>query len=268
MDERRRDARRPFHGTDPGGSDDPRRSYDVLFRRARGTARFLRDKLGFPAVNLGEGWLIFDLPEADMGCHPADETGGAPSGTHNISFYCDDIEETVAELQARGVEFTGPVVQPRLWPGDLLPRSRRVRGPTLPAAIHQVLLEWSGGVVSGGTLTIRELLMARSVFLAALVVGHAIVLLASGVATLWWSSDLMLWLIHLVGEERALGADNVVPVPGGGKLLTNPGGMFQWTLPFWFLGVVQITGAITLLGLWWSRRSTAPASRSRQRGMP
>ncbi len=110
--------------------------------------------------------------------------------------------------------------------------------------------------------------MARSVFLAALVVGHAIVLLASGVATLWWSSDLMLWLIHLVGEERALGADNVVPVPGGGKLLTNPGGMFQWTLPFWFLGVVQITGAITLLGLWWSRRSTAPASRSRQRGMP
>ncbi len=71
---------------------------------------FLRDKLGFPSTDLGEGWLIFDLPEADMGCHPADETDGARSGTHDISFYCDDIEQTVAELQARGVEFTGPVV--------------------------------------------------------------------------------------------------------------------------------------------------------------
>jgi catechol 2,3-dioxygenase-like lactoylglutathione lyase family enzyme len=71
---------------------------------------FLRDKLRFPCTDVGEGWLIFDLPEADMGCHPADETEGARSGTHDVSFYCDDIEQTVAELQARGVEFTGPVV--------------------------------------------------------------------------------------------------------------------------------------------------------------
>jgi catechol 2,3-dioxygenase-like lactoylglutathione lyase family enzyme len=70
---------------------------------------FLRDKLGFPAFDVGGGWLIFDLPEADMGCHPADPDEGAPSGTHDISFYCDDIERTVAELEARGVEFTGPV---------------------------------------------------------------------------------------------------------------------------------------------------------------
>jgi hypothetical protein len=57
---------------------------------------------------VGEGWLIFDLPEADMGVHPADPLQGGASGTHNISFYCDDIEKTVAELTARGVEFTGP----------------------------------------------------------------------------------------------------------------------------------------------------------------
>jgi catechol 2,3-dioxygenase-like lactoylglutathione lyase family enzyme len=69
---------------------------------------FLRDKLGFPATDVGDGWLIFDLPEADMGCHPADPDNGAPSGTHNISFYCDDIAKTVAELTAKGVEFTGP----------------------------------------------------------------------------------------------------------------------------------------------------------------
>ena len=71
---------------------------------------FLRDKLCFPYTDVGGGWLIFDLPEADMGCHPADKGEGVPSGTHDISFYCDDIEKTVAELKARGVEFTGPVV--------------------------------------------------------------------------------------------------------------------------------------------------------------
>ena len=69
---------------------------------------FLRDKLGFPATDVGEGWLIFDLPEADMGVHPT-EDGGAPSGTPDISFYCDDIEATVRELKARGVEFTGEI---------------------------------------------------------------------------------------------------------------------------------------------------------------
>jgi predicted enzyme related to lactoylglutathione lyase len=70
---------------------------------------FLRDKLELPAVDVGGGWLIFDLPEADMGCHPAEESKGAPVGTHNISFYCDDINKTVAALQAKGVQFTGPV---------------------------------------------------------------------------------------------------------------------------------------------------------------
>jgi catechol 2,3-dioxygenase-like lactoylglutathione lyase family enzyme len=67
---------------------------------------FLRDKLGLAATDVGEGWLIFDVPEADLGCHPADQ---APSGTHHISFYCDDVEKTVAELQGRGVEITEPI---------------------------------------------------------------------------------------------------------------------------------------------------------------
>lgn len=70
---------------------------------------FLRDKLGFTAHDVGGGWLIFDLPEADMGVHPAEDADGGRSGTPNISFYCDDIETTVAELKAKGVEFTQPV---------------------------------------------------------------------------------------------------------------------------------------------------------------
>ena len=70
---------------------------------------FLRDKLGFTYTDVGEGWLIFDLPEAEMGCHPANAADGAPSGMNHISFYCDDIHRTVAELKARGVEFTDGV---------------------------------------------------------------------------------------------------------------------------------------------------------------
>jgi hypothetical protein len=71
---------------------------------------FLRDKLRFPYTDVGEGWLIFDLPEADMGCHPLETEGGQQkSGTTHLSFYCDDIQKTMAELKERGVEFTAGV---------------------------------------------------------------------------------------------------------------------------------------------------------------
>jgi catechol 2,3-dioxygenase-like lactoylglutathione lyase family enzyme len=70
---------------------------------------FLRDKLGFPSSDVGDGWLVFDLPEAEMGVHPAHDQPGKRSGTHDISFYTDDIHKTVAELKAKGVEITHDV---------------------------------------------------------------------------------------------------------------------------------------------------------------
>lgn len=69
---------------------------------------FIRDKLGLAGIDVGGGWLIFDAPEADLGVHPTDG-GDPPSGTCDISFYCDDIHRTVAELRERGVEFTQEV---------------------------------------------------------------------------------------------------------------------------------------------------------------
>jgi hypothetical protein len=66
---------------------------------------FLRDKLGLKGSDVGGGWLIFNPPEADLGVHPTDGKQ-PPSGTADISFYCDDIVETVSELKSRGVEFT------------------------------------------------------------------------------------------------------------------------------------------------------------------
>jgi hypothetical protein len=69
---------------------------------------FLRDRLGLQGTDVGDGWLIFAAPEADLGVHPTE--GNEPSsGTPAISFYCDDIEQTMTELRAKGVEFTQAV---------------------------------------------------------------------------------------------------------------------------------------------------------------
>jgi glyoxalase/bleomycin resistance protein/dioxygenase superfamily protein len=73
--------------------------------KAEATREFMRDKLKLPYSDIGDGWLIFDLPEADIGVHPTDASGQPSSGTHDVSFYCDDIEGTVADLKARGVRF-------------------------------------------------------------------------------------------------------------------------------------------------------------------
>jgi len=68
---------------------------------------FLRDTLGLSFTDVGGGWLIFDLPNAEMGMHPADEAHpNSQPGMHSISFYCDDVAKTVDELKAKGVEFT------------------------------------------------------------------------------------------------------------------------------------------------------------------
>ena len=66
---------------------------------------FLRDVLELSFTDVGEGWLIFDLPEADMGVHPTQGTNGKAAGQHDISFYTDDIAGTVEYLKSRKVEF-------------------------------------------------------------------------------------------------------------------------------------------------------------------
>jgi hypothetical protein len=61
----------------------------------------LRDVMGWPSVDAHDGWLIFALPPAELGVHPAE------SPHHELSLMCDDIGATVAELRGRGVEFRG-----------------------------------------------------------------------------------------------------------------------------------------------------------------
>ena len=71
---------------------------------------FMKDVLGFNATDVGGGWMIFDLPQAEMGFHPTQMAEGeVKSGDRDISFYCDNIEETVTMLQANEVEILAPV---------------------------------------------------------------------------------------------------------------------------------------------------------------
>ncbi|MFD8088043.1 VOC family protein [Kitasatospora sp. NPDC059722] len=72
-------------------------------RDAEADRVFLRDVLGWPHVDAGGGWLVFKLPPAEIAVHP----GGSPS--HELFLMCDDVDATVRELTARGVEFTEPV---------------------------------------------------------------------------------------------------------------------------------------------------------------
>jgi hypothetical protein len=82
----------------------------ILFSRDATVDRaFLRDTLGFPVVDAGEGWLIFALPPAEVAVHPTDgETG------HELYLTCDNIERTLADLSERGVEIVHPVAD-RGW---------------------------------------------------------------------------------------------------------------------------------------------------------
>ena len=67
----------------------------------------LRDVFGWSHVDAGEGWLIFRTPPAEMGVHPAEGPTWEGGTRHLISFMCDDLQKTIAELEAKGVQFIG-----------------------------------------------------------------------------------------------------------------------------------------------------------------
>ncbi len=61
-----------------------------------------RDVFRWKHVDAGDGWLVFALPPAEVGVHPADGTA-----RHELSLICDDVRATMTELQASGIEFAG-----------------------------------------------------------------------------------------------------------------------------------------------------------------
>ena len=65
-----------------------------------------RDAFKFAHVDAGEGWLIFRLPPAELGIHPA-EGEGRMVVQHALSLICDDVHATVRELRAKGITVHG-----------------------------------------------------------------------------------------------------------------------------------------------------------------
>ncbi len=83
----------------------------ILFysKNAEADRAFFRDVLGFKSVDAGEGWLIFALPPAEAGIHPAEsESRHQSGGAHSLmgaEFYlmCDDLKAEINKLQAKKI---------------------------------------------------------------------------------------------------------------------------------------------------------------------
>src|SRR5580704_12981944 len=79
--------------------------HTILYsKKAEAVRAFFRDVLGFPSVDAGGGWLIFAAPPGELAIHPSEHV-------HREELYllCTHVKAEVARLQAKGVEFTGPI---------------------------------------------------------------------------------------------------------------------------------------------------------------
>ncbi|HUI09344.1 MAG TPA: extradiol dioxygenase [Bacteroidota bacterium] len=70
--------------------------------------KFFRDVLGLPHVDVGEGWLIFALPPAEVAFHP-----GEKNNLHELYLLCDNVEGFVREMGALNVACAP--IQDRGW---------------------------------------------------------------------------------------------------------------------------------------------------------
>lgn len=60
---------------------------------------FLRDILKFTNVDVGDGWLIFGLPPAEVAVHPSSK-----NNIHEFYLMCDDIEAFVEEMKGHRIK--------------------------------------------------------------------------------------------------------------------------------------------------------------------
>jgi hypothetical protein len=75
----------------------------IYSTNAEADRAFFRDVLKFPHVDVGEGWLIFGLPPAELAVHPS-EAGDR----HELFLMCDDLDGFIGELKQHNIA-CGPV---------------------------------------------------------------------------------------------------------------------------------------------------------------
>ncbi len=68
----------------------------VYSKRPEADRAFLRDALGLPHIDVGDGWLIFGLPPAEVAVHPSSK-----NDVHELYLICDDIKDFVSEMKKR-----------------------------------------------------------------------------------------------------------------------------------------------------------------------
>ncbi len=71
------------------------------------TRAYFRDVLGWPFIETSPGWLIFSTGPSEGGVHPRTWPGSDEpyEQRHELSFVCDDLDATMAELAERGAIF-------------------------------------------------------------------------------------------------------------------------------------------------------------------
>jgi catechol 2,3-dioxygenase-like lactoylglutathione lyase family enzyme len=69
---------------------------------------FFKDVLKLGSVDAGHGWLIFALPPAEFAVHPTDD-----KPHYELYLMCDNLQETMKDLQVKGVEFAHPLKEER-----------------------------------------------------------------------------------------------------------------------------------------------------------
>jgi catechol 2,3-dioxygenase-like lactoylglutathione lyase family enzyme len=72
---------------------------------------FFRDVLQFPSVDVGQRWLIFALPPAEVAVHPLGSNDGQRHAGHHLLgavlyLMCDDLRDIIISLRAKGVDCT------------------------------------------------------------------------------------------------------------------------------------------------------------------
>lgn len=70
------------------------------------TRDVLTELLEFDFFDAGDGWLLFDVPSTTIGAHPLDDEH---EPFHELSFVCDDIEETVDQIGELELDLRQPI---------------------------------------------------------------------------------------------------------------------------------------------------------------
>lgn len=74
-------------------------AHSILYSKMPQADRaFLRDVLGFPSVDVGDGWLIFGLPPSEVAVHPSER-----NDVHEFYLMTDDVEALIADLARRKI---------------------------------------------------------------------------------------------------------------------------------------------------------------------